>query len=181
MLLLLTVMTACKKDDKAASAPELIRKYELAGRYAAQISPVFMGTMPMASGTHELLVEDLGDGRIRLFFDKFQEAPMPFMMSVDINLSVKDGGSNTLTLEGANGSFRADPPEGGSIDPDDMLPGIQLPEGAEGGMASSQASIKGTYSLLEKEGTTAMRFNLTLTPGLPLPIEILIYTKQKLQ
>ncbi|HMR19543.1 MAG TPA: hypothetical protein PKA53_09620, partial [Sphingobacterium sp.] len=55
--------------------------------------------------------------------------------------------------------------------------GIHLPPGSEGGFSSNQASISGTFGKIEKEGQTTPRYNLKLVPGVPLPIEILIYTK----
>jgi len=173
------ILPGCRKD-KNENAADLIRQYQLAGTYKAQITPSFMGTSPIASGEHILHVEDLGDGRIRLFYDNFQEPEMPFAMSVDINMTVKKGGDNTLILEGKNGLFRADPPNGGSIDPDDVMPGIQLPDGAENGMRSDQASITGIYGEIEKDGSRALRFDLNLTPGLPLPVQVSIYTKQRI-
>lgn len=173
-----SMLSGCKKDDQ--SAGDLIREYKLAGTYKAQVTPSFMGTSPIATGEHTIKIEDQGNGQIRLFFDKFREAGMPFMMTVDINMTVKKGDNNSLLLEGKNGLFRADPPDGGSIDPNDIVPGIQLPDGAENGMRSEKASITGTYGEIEKDGVKALRFDLNLTPGLPLPVQVPIYTKQKI-
>lgn len=173
------VFYSCKKD-KNESAADLIKQYQLAGNYKAQVTPSFMGTSPIATGEHTIKIEDRGNGQIRLFFEKFREAGMPFMMTVDIDMTVKKGDNNSLLLEGKNGLFRADPPDGASIDPDDIVPGIQLPDGAENGMVSNDASITGTYDEIEKDGSKMLRFDLALTPGLPLPVQVLIYTKQKI-
>ncbi|MBX2922547.1 MAG: hypothetical protein KF746_10180 [Chitinophagaceae bacterium] len=173
------LFAACKKD-KNESASDLIKQYKIAGTYSAQITPSFMGTNPVATGEHPIRFEDLGDGRIRMFFEKFRQDPMPFMMTVDIIMTVKKGPGNSLVLEGKDGIFRADPPDGNAIDPDDFIPGIQLPDGAENGMASSQSSISGTYEETEKDGEKALRYNLNVNPGLPLPIQVLIYTRHKI-
>lgn len=180
IIFLSTVFVVSCKKDKEPSSADLIKEYGLAGTYKAQITPSFMGTTPMASGEHTLKMEDIGNGKIRMYYNKFQEAGMPFEMTVDITMTVKRGASNSLLLEGKDGLFRADPPDGNTINPDDIMPGIQLPDGAENGMRSEQASITGTYSEMEKDGVKALRFDLNLTPGLPLPVQVLIYTKQKI-
>ncbi|MBX3255430.1 MAG: hypothetical protein KF862_14910 [Chitinophagaceae bacterium] len=180
MILFMSIsILSCKKDKEPTSAA-LIKQYALAGTYKAQITPSFMGTSAIASGEHTVRIEDLGDGRIRLLYDKFQKNPMPFVMTADITMTVKKGNNNTLLLEGKDGLFKADPPDGSGINPDDIMPGIQLPDGAENGMRSDQAGITGTYGEIEKEGVTANRFDLNLTPGLPLPVQVFIYTKQKI-
>lgn len=171
------MLFSCKKDKKDDA--DLVKEYALAGTYIAQITPSFMGTTPMASGEQTIYIEDAGDGKIRLQYNKFREQGMPFEMTVDITMTVKRGSANTLVLEGKNGLFRADPPDGGSINPDDIMPGIQLPDGAEAGMISNNAIITGLYGEIEKDGIKMPRFDLVLTPGLPLPVQISIYTKQK--
>lgn len=159
---------------------ELIRSYGLAGEYRAQITPSFMGTTAVATGEYTIHVTDNGDGSIRLFFNGFREPEMPFEMTVDINMAVSPGSGNSLLLKGEGGVFRADPPESGTVDPADFPEGIVLPEGAENGLYSDQATIEGIYGEIEKDGRTAFRFDLALTPGVPLPIEVLIYTHEKL-
>ncbi|MGC4233553.1 MAG: hypothetical protein QM594_11290 [Niabella sp.] len=173
------LILSCSKDKDELDGKGLIQKYSLAGSYAAQITPAFMGTNPVASGEHTVYIDDMGDGRLRLHYEKFRAEPMPFEMTVDIILNVKQGPNNTLLLEGNKGIFKADPPNGEAIDPDDMPGGIQLPEGSEGGLSSDQATISGSYGEIEKDGQNAWRYELKLTPGVPLPIEILIYTKNK--
>lgn len=177
--ILLLFQYSCK-DDNDETAQSLVEQYQLAGTYRAQITPSFMGTSPMTSGEHNIKIEDIGNGNIRLFFDKFKKEPMPFLMTVDINLKITKGAGNTLAIVGENGIFRADPPNGETIDPEDIPSGIQLPEGAEGGMVSTQAKIKGVFGEIEKEGKTALRFDLDITPGIALPIQILIYTHEKI-
>lgn len=140
-----------------------------------------MGTSPVATDEHNIQVEDLGNGKIRLSYEKFRAAPMPFEMSVNIVLSVSQGPGNTLLLEGKDGSFLATPPDGDPIDPDDIPSGIQLPDGAEGGMSSDHATIAGIYGEIEKDGQKAWRYDLDLTPGIALPIQVLIYTHQKIE
>jgi hypothetical protein len=98
---------------------------------------------------------------------------------VDITLNVTAGPNNTVIFEGKNGTFRAEPPNGEEIDPNELPDGIQLPEGSEGGLSSDQASIEGQFAQISKDGQTVWRYDLNLTPGLPLPIQILIYTKHK--
>lgn len=174
-LLLLCSLWSCGDSDNE-KGEDLVSSYRLAGTYRAQITPSFMGTTPITSGEHDIRIEDLGDNNVRLSFSKFRQGPMPFEMTVDIVMKVSKGSGNKLTLTGANGTFKAEPPSGGAIDPNDIPPGIQLPEGAEGGMTSSTATIKGSYGEIEKEGKTALRFDLNLTPGIALPIQVLIYT-----
>jgi hypothetical protein len=171
-------LLSCKKDNDDGQS--LVEKYGLSGTFTARITPSFMGTNPVATGEHQIRFEDLGDGRIRMFFEKFRADPMPFEMTVDITMTVKKGPGNSLVLEGKDGIFRADPPDGNTIEPDDFIPGIQLPDGAENGMSSSQASISGTYEETEKDGEKALRYNLNVNPGLPLPIQVLIYTRHKI-
>ncbi len=136
-----------------------------------------MGTNPVASGEHTIYFDDLGDGRLRLHFEKFQAGAMPFEMTVNIVMNVKEGPGHTVLFEGSNGTFKAEPPNGETVDPEDFPDGIQLPDGAEGGLSSTQATISGSYGEIEKEGQKALRYDLKLTSGIPLPIEILIYTK----
>lgn len=169
-------ISSCSKDDDN-DGQSLIEQYGLAGTYTAQITPSFMGSNPMASGEHTVYFEDLGNGKLRMHFEKFQADPMPFEMTVDISMSVKQGPNNSILLEGTGGSFKALPPSGEEIDPEEVPGGIQLPPGSEGGLSSDQASIIGTYTEIEKDGQKALRYDLNLTPGVPLPIEILIYTK----
>ncbi len=171
------IIFSCKKNKEESS--DLVQEFGLSGIYNAQITPAFMGTTPMASGEHTINIEDAGNGKIRLHYNKFREPEMPFEMTVDITMTVKRGSGNTLVLEGKDGLFRADPPDGEEINPDDIMPGIQLPDGAEKGLKSNQATIKGSYGEIEKHGVKAMRFDLDLTPGVPLPVQILIYTKTK--
>lgn len=178
LFIFLGTFWGCSNSDDE-NGQDLIISYQLAGTYRAQITPTFMGSSPITTGEHTISIEDLGNGSIRLFFDKFQKNPMPFQMTVDINMKVSKGSGNTLLLSGENGTFKAEPPSGGAIDPNDIPPGIQLPEGAESGMKSSKASIKGNFGEIDKDGNTAMRFDLDLTPGIALPIQILIYTHEK--
>lgn len=177
--ILLLGLSSCK-DDSDDSVENLIEQYQLAGTYRAQITPSFMGTTPMTTGEHTIKIEDLKNGTIRLYFDNFKKDPMPFLMTVDIKMKVSKGSGNSLVLVGENGIFRADPPNGGSVNPEDIPSGIQLPEGAEKGMNSSQAQIKGLFGEIEKNGEKALRFDLDLTPGIALPIQILIYTREKI-
>lgn len=178
LFLLLGSFWGCSDSDDE-NGQSLITSYQLAGTYRAQITPSFMGSSAITTGEHTIRIEDLKNGSVRLFFDKFQKEPMPFQMTVDINMKVSKGSGNTLILAGTDGTFKAEPPNGGTIDPDDIPPGIQLPEGAEGGMTSSKATIKGKFGEIEKDGKKAMRFDLDLTPGIALPIQILIYTHAK--
>lgn len=178
-LLLGMLVLSCSKDNDGMDGKELILKYNLAGSYSAQITPAFMGTNPVASGEHTIYFDDLGNGRLRLHFEKFQAGVMPFEMTVDIVMNVKKGPAHTVLFEGSNGTFKAEPPNGETVDPEDFPDGIQLPDGAEGGLSSTQATISGSYGEIEKEGQRALRYDLTLTPGIPLPIEILIYTNAK--
>ncbi|MEA4917402.1 hypothetical protein [Proteiniphilum sp.] len=173
------VLISCSKDNDGMDGKELIQKYDLAGTYTAQITPAFMGTNPVASGEHTIYFDDLGDGRLRLHFEKFRVGSMPFEMNVDIVMNVKEGSGNTVLFEGSNGTFKADPPNGGEIDPDDLPDGIQLPDGAEAGLYSNKATISGAYGEIEKNGQKALHYDLKLIPGVALPIEILIYTKAK--
>lgn len=179
--LLLTIVSflGCSNSEDDNSL-DLITSYNLAGTYRAQITPSFMGASPITTDEHTIKIEDLKNGTIRLHFDNFKKNPMPFQMTVDISMSISKGTGNMLILTGENGTFRADPPSGGAIDPNDIPPGIQLPEGSEGGMASSKATIKGSFGEIEKDGKTAVRFDLDLTPGIALPIKILIYTHEKI-
>lgn len=178
VLFLGIAMLSCKKNN-GNDAQSLIEKHGLAGTFIAQITPAFMGTNPMASGEHTVHFDDLGNGKLRMHFEKFQAAPMPFEMTVDITLNVTAGPNNTVIFEGKNGTFRAEPPNGEEIDPNELPDGIQLPEGSEGGLSSDQASIEGQFAQISKDGQTVWRYDLNLTPGLPLPIQILIYTKHK--
>ena len=180
LLLLFVVgsVFSCKKDSED-DGQNLIEKHELAGIFIAQITPTFMGTNPIASGEHTIHMEDVGNGKLRLHYEKFRIDPMPFEMSVDITMDVKPGPNNSVLLEGTNGSFKASPPNGESIDPEDVPGGIQLPPGAEGGLSSDQASITGTFAEIGKEGEIAWRYDLKLTPGVPLPIQVMIYSKKK--
>jgi len=177
ILLFITILSCTK--DKEEDGQSLIEKHGLAGTFTAQITPAFMGTNPMTSGEHTVYFENVGNGRLRLHFEKFQAESMPFEMTVDITMAVKAGPNNTVLFEGNKGTFKAEPPNGEEIDPEDIPDGIQLPEGSEGGLSSDQASIKGSYAEIEKDGQTAWRYDLDVTPGVPLPIQILIYTKSK--
>lgn len=175
--LLAALLLSCNKDKDEVDGKALIQKYNLAGTYSAQITPAYMGTTPMASGEHIVYLEDAGNGQLRLHYEKFRAEPMPFEMTVDITMTVKQGPGNTVVLEGSKGTFKAEPPNGEEIDPDDLPDGIQLPEGSEGGLFSDQAAVSGIFAEVEKDGRKAWRYDLKLTPGVPLPIEILIYTK----
>lgn len=172
--------TACTDEIDDMNASQLIDSYGLAGKYQGQVTPSFMGLAPITTGKKEMYFEKQSDGTLKLHFEGFREDPMPFVMTVDITIEVRKGSNNTLILSGKDGTFRADPPDGKPIDPSKVPPGIQLPEGTEGGMISNIASITGTYGEIEKDGEKALRFDLKLTPGLPLPVEILIYTHRKI-
>jgi len=180
MVAALLPLAACNKDN-GEDALSLIERHGLAGAFAAQITPTFMGESPMASGEHTVHFEATGDGRLRMHFEKFRAAPMPFEMTVDIVMEAKPGPDGTVLLEGGEGTFRAAPPNGGAIDPGDAPAGIQLPPGSESGLSSTEAAISGRYAEVEMDGQTAWRYDLRLSPGVPLPIEVLICTKDKKQ
>ncbi len=180
MVLLSSItVLSCKKEGQD-SIPDPVVIQTMTGSFSAQITPAFMGTNPMATGEHTVHITDLGKGQLRLKFDQFQAAPMPFEMTVDLVMSVTNGPSNSKLLEGKNGSFQAIPPNGGSIDPNTIPGGIQLPPGAEKGLSSDKATVSGVFAEIEKDGEKKWRYELKLSPGVPLPIEILIYSKNKL-
>jgi len=171
-------IVSCKKDKQEDSL-SLIERHGLSGTFTAQITPTFMGTNPITSDEHSVYFEDAGNGRLRMHYEKFRASPMPFEMSVDIIMTVKAGPDNTVLFEGGGGTFKAEPPNGEEIDPNDIPEGIQLPEESLGGLSSDKATITGTYAEVEKEGQKAWRYDLKLTPGIPLPIEVVIYSKHK--
>lgn len=172
---------SCSEEEEDMGSKELIEHYHLAGKYLGQVTPALFGIAPITTGEHEMEFTDMGDGRLHLYYDHFQEPPMPFVMTVDIYITVKKAADNTLKLEGEKGTFRADVPEGKTaVDPKDAPPGITIPEGGEKGMISHQAAIIGNYGEIEKKGKKAERFDLKLSPGLPLPVRILIYTHHKI-
>lgn len=179
MLLASISMFSCKKGEQD-NTPDPAAIQSMTGSFSTQITPAFMGTSPMATGEHTIHISDLGNGQLRLKFDKFQAAPMPFEMTVDIVMSVTNGPANSKLLTGKNGSFKAVPPNDGSIDPNTIPRGIQLPPGAENGLSSDKATLSGVFAEIEKDGEKKWRYDLQLSPGVPLPIEVLIYSKNKL-
>lgn len=97
VLFILSVSLWGCSDSDDESGQDLITYYQLVGTYRAQITPTFMGSSPITTGEHTIRIEDLGNGNIRLFFDKFQKNPMPFQMTVDINMKVSKGSDNTTS------------------------------------------------------------------------------------
>jgi len=75
-------------DDKAPGSAELIQKHDLPGTYSIEISPSFMGGIPVSSGTYEAAITNEGDGVLRLNFGGFQALPMPFVMSADVQFTL---------------------------------------------------------------------------------------------
>ena len=185
MVLSCFVLVSCTKELEDLDGAALIKKYDLAGKYHAQITPAFMGLAPVTSDTYTINIDEVDGGKLRLHYKGFRDIhteprpKMPFEMTVDITMDIKKGPNNTLLLEGKNGIFKALPPDGKPINPDDVPDGIQLPAGAEGGLFSNIAAISGTYGETEKNGKLEKRFEFKLIPGLPLPVQILIYTHYK--
>ncbi len=172
---------SCSDEEKEMGSSELIEHYQLAGKYLGQVTPALLGINPITTGEKEMEFTDMGDGRLHLYYDHFKTPVMPFMMTVDIYMTVRMKADNTLAIEGEKGIFRADPPDGiTAVDPKDAPPGITIPEGSEGGLFSERATIEGSYGEIEKDGKKAMRFDLKLTPNIPLPVQILIYTHHKI-
>lgn len=137
-----------------------------------------MDVKPIATGKHEIVIEDLGNGEVRLTFEQFQEPPMPFMMSMDLKISVKRGDTSTLNLEGKNGIFKAESPSGGAIDPNDVPSGVVIPEGSENGMNSEKATVTGVYKIQDAQNG---QFELKVVPGIPMPVHVVIKTLEKLK
>src|SRR5690606_37844535 len=76
-------LVSCSDDDDKGNT-ELIQKHDLPGTYNVEISPSFMGNIAIVTGQHQAVFTDEGNGVLRLQFGGFQAAPMPFMMSVDV-------------------------------------------------------------------------------------------------
>ncbi len=170
------LFTKCDKEDDKASGAELIKEYKLAGKWKIQISP-HLGAKQLTTGEHEAMIDDEGDGILRLHYKGFRAKPMPFEMSVDVKMKVTEGSDGTLTLEKIDGgTFDADRPAGaGPIDPSKLPDGVQFPkEALKKGVHSKNAVVSGTYN------TTSNTFDLTLEPNVPMPVQVKIRSIKKI-
>lgn len=180
MLIALSLLNGCSKNDEL-TGEELIKKHELAGTYKIEITPKMMGRK-VTFGEHEAKFIDEGNGILRLTFSKFNRPPMPFEMSVDVRMRVKQGANDDLILENIGGDFDANLPEGaGAIDPDKVPPGIELPPEAlkKGLHSNGKSTISGKYGLLE-DTSLGKQFDLELEPNISLPVTVHIRTIKKL-
>lgn len=172
-LLAITIFfTSCSSDDDGGNK-NLIDTYDLPGTYTIEIASSFMGSTPVASGTHQATFTDEGGGVLRLQFGGFNIPPMPFMMSVDASFTLSKS-EQKLIVHNVDGQsfFDADVPPGQTIDPNNLPPGLQLPAGAlQNGLHSNgNSTISGEYNI------DTNTFNLTLDPAVGLPIMISIKT-----
>lgn len=171
--------TSCSNDDDGPSSVSLIEEYNLPGTYSIEISSAFMGNTPIASGTHQAVMTNEGNGILRLQFGGFNTPPMPFVMSVDVQMTFNKSNQKLIVhnVDG-NSYFDANVPPGVEIDPNNLPPGLELPpEALENGLHSNGNSIvSGEYKMLD--GT--MQFNLDIDPAIGLPIIINIKTIEKL-
>lgn len=197
LLLILVVSSfaffSCNKDAEQIDGAALIKKYELAGNWKIMVSPKLMGIVPMTTGTVDGTITDEGNGIIRLAFDRFQEAPMPFQMTVRLRMKAKAGPQGELILENvADGhqTFDADPPIGSDgVSPDDAPPGIEIPDGAlEKGLHSNGISSVSGVCRYEQATTVkgvtykaGMRLILNLDPNVGLPVVVAITTLEKIK
>lgn len=176
ILLLFIGLQACSSSSNDSKS--ILNEYDLTGAYLAEITPIFMDVKPIATGKHEIVIEDLGNGEIRLTFEKFQEPPMPFMMSMDLKMRIKRSDASTLSIEGKNGIFKAESPSGSAIDPNEVPSEVVIPEGSENGMNSNEATVTGVYRI---QDTKNGQFELKVIPGIPMPVHVVIKTLEKLK
>lgn len=179
LALLSTSFIACSSDDNEPSSISLIDEYNLPGIYSIEISSAFMGNTPIASGTYEAIMTNEGNGILRLQFSGFNTPPMPFLMSVDAQMTLSKSAQKLIVhnVDG-NSYFDANVPSGVEIDPNNLPPGLELPPDAlENGLHSNGNSLViGEYKMLD--GT--MQFDLDIDPAIGLPIIINIKTIEKL-
>ncbi|MGV8093674.1 MAG: hypothetical protein AB2L24_17585 [Mangrovibacterium sp.] len=181
LLLFYVGLSSCSKEVEEENSASLIKKYGLAGKYRFQVIPTLMGTVPMTTGTIDGTLTDEGNGVLRLRFTRFNAPPMPFNMTVDLQMTFTESsrGLHVHNVEGKS-FFDADPPEGvDEIDPDDVPGGMEIPSEAlkEGLHSNGKSVVSGEYKPAP-DGT--MQFDLELDPAVGLPVIIRIETLKKL-
>lgn len=176
LLFLLLGFGSCSKENEDLNSADLIQRYGLAGAYTFQVTPLAMGLSPVTSGTINGLITHEGNGVLRLVYSGFQEAPMPFAMSVDIQFTVRESPKG-LSVEHVPGKgyFNADKPDNG-IPIDDIweLP----PDAVKEGVHSNGKSI--TTGDILNLGKEKQQFDLKLDPAVNLPVAISIRTLKKI-
>lgn len=179
LIAITTSFTSCSNDDDNASSVSLIEAYNLPGTYNIEISSAFMGSTPIASGTHQATMTDEGNGILRLQFGGFNTPPMPFVMEVDVQMTFSESDQKLIVhnVDG-NSYFDANVPPGVELDPNSLPPGLELPpEALENGLHSNGNSIvSGEYKMIEE----TMQFDLDIDPAIGLPIIITIKTIEKI-
>ena len=174
MLILVAFMTtSCNKSDEDTNVSAAVAK--VVGTYRATITPT-MGTQAMAMGTHLVKCEAIDGGKkLHFFFDNFN-APMvdengkvskdkfmPFVVSVDVVMNVKDNKDGSLSLLSEKGTFKAKPKDGKPIDMSKLPEGILPPN--LNGFETDKLQAEGTF----KDG----KLQLNLLPNI-LPVKIVI-------
>lgn len=169
-------LVSCSDDDNSKGNMNLISQYDLSGTYNIEINPSFMGNTSVATGTHQAVFTDEGNGVLRLQFGGFNAPPMPFVMAVDVQMKFNESGEKLIVnnVEG-KGFFDANVPPGG-IDPNSLPPGINIPQDAiQNGLHSNGASsISGEYNKETKQ------FQLQIDPAVGLPIIVNVKTTEKI-
>jgi len=179
LIALSTSFTSCSNDDDNSSSVSLIEAHNLPGTYNIEISSAFMGSTPIASGTHQATMTNEGNGILRLQFGGFNTPPMPFVMDVDVQMTFSESDQKLIVhnVDG-NSYFDANVPTGVELDPNSLPPGLELPpETLENGLHSNGNSIvSGEYKMVEE----TMQFDLDIDPAIGLPIIVTIQTIEKL-
>ncbi len=176
LLLLCTLgFNSCSEEDETVDSATLIKRYGLVGAYTFSVSPL-LGGIAVTTGTINGTITDEGNGVLRLVYSGFQASPMPFAMSVDVQMTLSES-SKGLTVHNVDGKgfFDADPPD----DPSSVGDVWELPEEAlaQGVHSGGASVISGEY----KAATDGnMQFDLVLDPAVNLPVTISIKTIKKL-
>lgn len=162
VLLITGILISCNNDDTENQDTAI---QEIAGTYYGTITPMMMGIAPITQGEKEIYLTPNNDKSIKLHFMDFQAHPMPFKMSVDIDLKYYKESNGTYRIKGRNGTFRADPPTTIPVDKDSIKnvigDNIIIPPNGENGMISTVTRVDGTIINQEIE--------LKMTPGGALP------------
>lgn len=182
LLICLFLSISCSNDDDdgAKDSVTLIEQYKPMGTYLLTVSPK-IGNSSIATGTINGNITQEEKGILRLKFSNFQEDPMPFVMSVDVQFSLVDAaGGITVQNIPNKGFFDADPLSGSDdIDPDEATDGLNLSEeDLENGLHSNGTSIISGFYESDTDGI--MQFNLELDPAVGLPVVIHISTENKI-
>ncbi len=171
---------SCKKDE--INNEQIIEEYGLTGNFIFEVKPTLvLGNTVLTKGEIEGLVTHEGNGVLRLRFAKFNASPMPFEMTVDLQMTLLDRKDfiQVNNLKGKSNFIAIKPEDSGDINPDDVPGGFELTEEQlKNGISSKgNSEVKGTIKKLE-DGN--IQYDLTLDPKVGLPITIKIKSVRKL-